>query len=489
MNSNPELKAVVIQGGMGVGVSRYPLTRAVSLAGEKLGVPIMGTLSGTGIGPVVARILQNGDPGGHYQRAFEAFPNQKMAEHVWNTYYIEGGKAADKSYKPTPMVNFVLGQNVAELIICANFAEVWLGKQDHNRPIAINYLEKIQTPHLPELYGAMLAGVDVVIMGAGIPDQVPGVLDKFSRGQPASYLIDVDGKRLPENAMIFNPSVYTHVTQLKRPDFYAIVASNVLAKVLKVRQKNIGGVNGFIVENSKAGGHNAPPREKNQFNKRGEPVYGPKDEVNLKELANLNVPFWLAGAYADPQKIAEAIVAGASGIQAGSIFALCEESGLRDDLKRSIIKLAFEGKLDVISDPRCSPSGFPFNVVQLSDTISDPKVYGARLRICDIGYLRQAYRENDEGGVRFHCPAEPVKTYTKRGGRIEDTEGRVCLCNNLFAAAGLGQIRNGELEPAIVTLGHDWGFIRYLITNGNGRYTAENAITYLFGNQALKAAV
>lgn len=39
--------------------------------------------------------------------------------------------------------------------------------------VGLNLLEKIQIPTLPSLYGAMLAGVDYILMGAGFPDAFP----------------------------------------------------------------------------------------------------------------------------------------------------------------------------------------------------------------------------------------------------------------------------------------------------------------------------
>jgi NAD(P)H-dependent flavin oxidoreductase YrpB (nitropropane dioxygenase family) len=50
--------------------------------------------------------------------------------------------------------------------------------------VGINLLEKVQMPTLASLYGAMLAGVDVVLMGAGIPTQIAGILDKLSNHEP-----------------------------------------------------------------------------------------------------------------------------------------------------------------------------------------------------------------------------------------------------------------------------------------------------------------
>ena len=47
-------------------------------------------------------------------------------------------------------------------------------------------------PNLASLYGAMLAGVDYVLMGAGIPREIPGALDALSRHEPASLKLDVE---------------------------------------------------------------------------------------------------------------------------------------------------------------------------------------------------------------------------------------------------------------------------------------------------------
>jgi nitronate monooxygenase len=59
--------------------------------------------------------------------------------------------------------------DLRELCIAANFVEVFLAREGHTHPVGINYLEKVQIPHLPSIYGAMLAGAGYVLMGAGIP--------------------------------------------------------------------------------------------------------------------------------------------------------------------------------------------------------------------------------------------------------------------------------------------------------------------------------
>ncbi|MDO8750449.1 MAG: nitronate monooxygenase [Dehalococcoidia bacterium] len=476
---------------MGVNVSNWGLARAVSSGGERLGVNTMGVVSGTGIAVVVARRLQEGDIGGHLRNAFDAFPYPEMAERVWDTWYIEGGKPEGKPYKPIPMVNFKLRPDVAELIVCANFVEVWLAKEGHHGPIGINYLEKIQAPRLPEILGAMIAGVDVILMGAGIPHQVPGVLDSFAAYKPASYYLDVEGAESREFAMVLDPASIVperFIERLGRPAFFAIASTNVLAQYLSDPRRTTGRVDGFIMEGPTAGGHNAPPRDRSKFNERGEPIYGEKDVVDLRKMRQLGMPFWVAGSYAHPEKLAEALAEGATGCQFGSIFALCQESGLRDDLKRETKRLAFRRQLDVVADPKSSPSGFPFNVVQLSGTMSDPNVTEARTRICDIGYLRHAYK-TDRGTVAFRCPSEPVDTYVNRGGKIEDTAGRQCLCNGLMATVGLGQQHKWGQEPPIVTLGRNTDFIHDLIDNEQGSYTAMDALSYLLEKQPQEVGV
>ena len=50
----------------------------------------------------------------------------------------------------------------------ANFVEVFLARDGHANPVGINYLEKVQLPHLASIYGAMLAGV-----GAGVYRDIP----------------------------------------------------------------------------------------------------------------------------------------------------------------------------------------------------------------------------------------------------------------------------------------------------------------------------
>ena len=466
----------IIQGGMGAGVSDWRLANAVSRQGQ------LGVVSGTALEQIMARRMQDGDVGGHLRRALDQFPFPAMAERVRQAYYIPGGKHEQKSYKLLPMHSLNSPLELKELCIAANFVEVFLAREGHDNPVGINYLEKIQMPHLPSLYGAMLAGVEYVLMGAGIPLKIPGVLDKLARHEVASYELYVTGAEPGDDTtMTFAPREFMErdLPLLKRPKFLAIIASNTLATTM-VKKAN-GKVDGFVIEGPTAGGHNAPPRGKVQLNATGEPVYGERDHVDLAKICELGLPFWLAGEHGSPEKLQEALETGAAGVQVGTAFAFCNESGLRNDYKQELISKAMAGTAKVFTDPLASPTGFPFKVAQLEGTLSDDSVYSARPRICDLGFLREAYR-TAEGRVDFRCPAQPATIYVAKGGKLENTVGRKCLCNALVANIGQPQIRNGKhVEPGMITSGDDLRNIPQFLTAGQTSYSAADVIEKLLG--------
>jgi NAD(P)H-dependent flavin oxidoreductase YrpB (nitropropane dioxygenase family) len=464
----------IIQGGMGAGVSDWRLARAVSLTGQ------LGVVSGTALAVILARRLQTGDPDGHMRRALGQFPVPGVAAGILADYFIPGGKAADAPFKLSPLPGLQPVKDLIALTVAANFAEVFLAKEGHAGLVGINFLEKIQFPTLPSIFGAMLAGVDYVLMGAGIPRSIPGVLDRLARGEAVELKIDVEGA-LPgeEFQSTFSPADFCggKVPALKRPFFFAIVASATLAMTLA--RKSNGQVNGFVVEGETAGGHNAPPRGAPQLSVEGEPVYGPRDVVELQKIRELGLPFWLAGSYGAPGKLAEALNLGATGIQVGTAFAFCEESGIRPDLKQQVFQLSREGKLRVFTDPLASPTGFPFKVVQLPGTLSDTKSSPSRERHCDLGYLRHAYRKPD-GTIGYRCPAEPAEDFIRKGGAIDETIGRECVCNGLVATIGLAQINPEKISGLpLVTAGNEVVHVAQFLQPGRDSYTAAEVIRRL----------
>ncbi len=464
----------IIQGGMGVAVSGWALARTVSKLGQ------LGVVSGTALAHILARRLQNGDADGQMRHALSHLPLPGVADRIIATYFVPGGKAPNAPFKGIAMPSVTSGNTFTELTIAGNFVEVFLAKEGHSGVVGINLLEKIQFPTLSSIFGAMLAGVDYVLMGAGIPRAIPGVLDHFAKGETAEIKVDHVGDSSLESPTIrFDPTPFlTGISlPLKRPLFLAIVASATLA--LTLARKSTGKVDGFVVEMETAGGHNAPPRGPLQLTPEGEPLYGPRDIPDIEKIHAIGLPFWLAGSFGAPGKLAEAMKLGAAGIQAGTAFAFCQESGIDAVLKQRVVQLSREGKARVFTDPLASPTGFPFKVAQVPNTLSTAEDYAARPRICDMGYLRHVYFKAD-GNPGYRCPSEPIEDYVKKGGDTQDTVGRKCICNGLMATVGLGQMRaDGTAEPPIMTAGNEVANVAKFLKPNTTSYTAAEVIQAL----------
>lgn len=461
----------IIQGGMGIGVSSWRLARAVSRQGQ------IGVVSGTALSTVLVRRLQDGDPDGSIRRALQHCPLRAEAEAILSRYWFPDGRPAGNPYRMPPLPSLDSSRELTTLTMVANFVEVFLAKEGHTGVVGINLLEKLQIPTLPSLFGAMLAGVDCVLMGAGIPSAIPGALDQLAAWTKAELRIAVDGLPAGEAPILeLDPADYIRGPKpaLSRPAFLAIVSSSVLATML-ARKAN-GRVDGFIIEGYTAGGHNAPPRGPAKDAPRNRPVYGPRDVTDLGAIRALGLPFWLAGSYAHPEKLAEARAAGAAGVQIGTAFALCEEAGLDEAIKHAVLGKSRDKSLTVVTDGSASPTGMPFKVVALEHTLSEDEVYQQRTRKCDLGYLRQPYRKPD-GTIGYRCPAEPEADYVRKGGDPADTVGRKCLCNGLLAAVSLGQTTAGGVtEPAIVTAGEDVVEVQRFAPPGAASYSVADVL-------------
>jgi len=492
----------LIQGGMGAGVSSWTLARDVALHGQ------LGVVSGTALDTILIRRLALGDPGGHMRRAISAFPFRAFAQRMLQRYFRSARDADDETattidaeqdherntpppsgtpdparrrHPLLPLPRATLTRDRALLLMLANFVEVRLAKTGHVGMVGINYLHKIQLPILPSLYGAMLAGVDAALIGAGIPGDIPETLDRFVEHQPASLTLDLLDAGAERRELSFDPGALWNEEAsgwrpppLQRPEFLAIVSSVTLGRALL--KKAPGGIDGLVVEMPTAGGHNAPPRGPMQLSCDGEPIYGPRDEVDPADLAPLGVPFWLAGGYATREQFRAAIAAGARGVQIGTAFAFCEESGLDPALRAKCIDAVLHDATRVFTDPAASPTRFPFKVVELPETLSSKEIYDNRRRVCDLGYLRRAYLKPD-GAVGYRCPAEPVDDYVHKGGDAADTVGRKCLCNALMANISLAQRRpDGYEEPPLLTAGDDLDCIRQFVSHDHPTYRARDVI-------------
>ncbi|HEX5854355.1 MAG TPA: nitronate monooxygenase, partial [Thermoanaerobaculia bacterium] len=213
----------------------------------------------------------------------------------------------------------------------------------------------------------------------------------------------------------------------------------------------------------------------------GEPVYGERDAVDLAKLRELGLPFWLAGGHGSAEGLNEALAEGASGIQVGTAFAFCAESGLDPRYKEIVLKMALAGTASVFTNPVASPTGFPFKVARVKGSLSEEEDYLARTRVCDLGYLREAYRK-DDASIGYRCASEPVAAFAAKGGVAADADGRRCLCNALLANIGHPQIRkDGLQEKPLLTSGDDLTQIGRFLPAGAASYTAKDVVTKLLG--------
>jgi NAD(P)H-dependent flavin oxidoreductase YrpB (nitropropane dioxygenase family) len=460
----------IIQGGMGAGISTWVLARSVALKGQ------LGVVSGSMLDTILVRRLQDGDVGGHVRRAMAKFPMPEISGAVLRRYFRPEGRKTSEAYRLLPMYRQPTDALRQRITMLANFVEVYLAKEGHGGSVGLNLLTKVQIPNLASLYGAMLAGVDYVLMGAGIPREIPGALDAFVEHGPASIKFEVEGlPRGEAEYLTFDPRAHGAPVEraLRRPKFLPIVSSDTLAASLA--HKANGRVDGFVFEAPVAGGHNAPPRGALRLSDLGEPIYGERDLPDLQRVRDLGLPFWMAGGTGTADGLRTALEAGAAGIQVGTLFAYCEESGLAPELKRQVLAGVAEGKVHVHTDPRVSPTGFPFKVVELEGAdFQDDR----RKRVCDLGYLRNAFRDA-AGKLGYRCPAEPVDAYLAKGGAAADTEGRRCLCNALLANVGEGQVRpDGAEEKPLLTSGDDLvGILKHV--GDRVRFAAADVVDYL----------
>ena len=97
--------------------------------------------------------------------------------------------------------------------------------------------------------------------------------------------------------------------------------------------------------------------------------------------------------------------------------------------------------------------------------------------MCDLGYLREAYW-TDDGKIAYRCSAEPEASYLAKGGKIEETAGRKCLCNALLANIGHPQRRaDGVAEPPLVTVGDDVNRVAAFLLDGQESYSAADVVS------------
>jgi NAD(P)H-dependent flavin oxidoreductase YrpB (nitropropane dioxygenase family) len=430
----------LIQAGMGVHISCARLAQATSRLGA------LGVVSGVGLRHIVAEQIRQGDT-----EAIEiahTFPIRRYVDEMLQ--FAMGGA---RHNRPVPMdhPDELKGALPKRLSVIASYVEVMRARKGHRGKIGINVMWKCALTVLPTIYGAMLAGVDALLCGAGVPMELPDIVKKIRSGVNMEYApLSGTGTHAKLNIEEDNPgSLLMH---LKPPKMIPILSNFAFPKrIMDIWERQHDGIHpfAFVLEHFAAGGHNAPPRNRSEF--------GDQDDLEryFDKVREMGVPVYVAGSFPHGGSREDYLYwreRGAYGIQVGSRFALCEESGMRDDLKGSIISANTTGNENVGTSKLLSPTGYPFKYYSMPGTLTDPEVYEKRKRICNRGYLTESHFEEMPDGTKketYICPAMPPKQYINLGGKEEDMKDRVCLCNALLSTAGYYD----DKEPALITLG------------------------------------
>lgn len=428
----------LIQAGMGVRISSAYLARSTARLGA------LGVISSVGLRHIVAEEIRAGD-----QEAIEiarTFPIKRYVDEL-----LEFAPGGPKHGCAVPMdhPNPTKGELPKRLSAICAYVEVMRAKLGHRGVVGINVMWKCSLTVLPSIYGAMLAGIDYLLCGAGVPMELPEIVRRIRAGEDMEYL-PLHGTDTNVRFNISEDASTAHVSRFAAPKLIPILSNFAFPKrILDIwsREHNTR-PDAFVLENHRAGGHNAPPRNKVSFS---EP-----DEITsyFRKVVDLGVPVYIAGSGSSHDDLLGWMDAGAYGLQVGSRFALCDESGMRRDLKDAVIAHNASEDGAVLTSNRLSSTGYPFKFVPLPGTLSDNDVYQARERVCNHGYLQSSHFDTlDDGSVKetYICTAMPEKQYVSLGGVAEDTANRVCLCNALLATAGLSKTN----EPALVTLGEN----------------------------------
>jgi len=323
------IKIPIIQGGMGVGVSLSPLASAVA---EEGGV---GIVSSAALDRLVSK--RTGKKHTTYEAAFEEISQAKA----------KGG---------------ISGINIMVALI-----------QDYEDSVK----------------GAIDAGADVIISGAGLPLNLPVIQHP---GETALIPIVSSARALELICKKWERLGY-------RPD--AVVLEGPLA----------GGHLGFKFEDIYL--------ESNKLENLLPPV---------KEVAEKHgdFPVIVAGGIYTHDDIVIFLKMGADGVQMGTRFLVAEECSATDAYKQAVIDA---GKEDIlVAQHPGSPCGLPFMVIKESPAFRRALDQTRKPR-CNKGYVLRPDREG---------------RFTQCRGRIDDG-GAFCICNGLLSSAGYNPLEEDPL--------------------------------------------
>lgn len=330
---NKRIEVPIIQGGMGVGVSLHPLARAVAREGG------FGVVSSVCLDRLVSK--RNGKKVNTYEAAYEEISLAKSS----------GGLAG------------------------------------------INIMVAIVRDYEDSVRGAIDAGADAIISGAGLPLNLPSI-------------------HPPRDTALI-----------------PIVSSDRALELICRKWERLGyRPDAVVLEGPLAGGHLGFKIDQIDLeSNRLENLFQPVKEIAMKHG---DFPVVVAGGIYTREDIVRFLKMGADGVQMGTRFLATEESSATEDYKRAVVKAGPEDI--VIADKPGSPCGLPFRIIKQS-----PMFVSAQKRLrkpkCDKGYVLL----KDSEGKFSRCAAK------------DSNENHFCICNGLLSSAGY----NPDEEEPLYTVG------------------------------------
>jgi nitronate monooxygenase len=241
--------------------------------------------------------------------------------------------------------------------------------------------------------GAIDAGADVIVSGAGLPLTLPSI-------QP------------PKNTALI-----------------PIVSS---ARALKIICKRWGKAgyrpDAVVLEGPLAGGHLG--FKVDQIDLESNTLENLLPGVKETAIKEGDFPVIVAGGIFTHEDILRFLAMGADGVQMGTRFLTTEESSAPLQYKEAVLRVKKED-IVVAYDPG-SPCGLPFRVIRQSPMYLST-LARRRKPLCDKGYVLLP----DEYGNLTRCPAKI------------DNKGYFCICNGLLSSSGY----NPQEEESLYTVG------------------------------------
>ena len=327
------LTVPIVQGGMGVGVSLHPLAGAVAHEGG------LGVLSSAALDRLVSRRL------GRKVGTYEA---------------------------------------VREEVALARSRGGFAG---------INIMVALQRDFAASVKGAIDAGADAIIAGAGLPTSLPAIQN-------------------PRDTALI-----------------PIVSSARALEIICKKWELLGyRPDAVVLEGPLAGGHLGFKFAEVELPSNHLEALLPAVKDTARKYGDF--PVIVAGGIFTHEDIVSFLGQGADGVQMATRFLATEESSADETYKRAVVDATKEDIL-LARDP-ASPCGLPFRVLRQSPMFQSA-LHGLRRPKCNKGYVLR----KDAAGAFSRCSGK------------DEAEHYFCVCNGLLSSAGY----NARDEEALYTVG------------------------------------